>query len=268
MRGRSAVLQRPRRLLDVGAAAARQRGDHRPAHFGGDLPGPFRIGRRGNRKARFDDVDAERVERPRQRQLRRHVHREAGRLLAVAERRVEDEDGRRVSAHDSPVVAAPRPRSQSDNHYAIIRHFYGPDRAADLSRGCRRAQLFARRRQGPPHPAGGQPGRPPAGGRPRRSAVRPVVEERHADRRRQGAAELRPAPDPPGRGKRIGDPRAARPAARPRADRRQRSCGAHAAAGDGALPAARPRHRRSTSGACRRVRLRSKCSRAASTSAR
>ena len=39
------------------------------------------------------------------------------------------------------------------------------------------------------------------------------------------------------------DARAARPAARPRADRRQRSRGAHAAAADGALPAARARHR-------------------------
>ena len=52
----------------------------------------FGVGRRGDREAGLDDVHAERVERPRQRQLRRHVHREAGRLLAVAQGRVEDDD--------------------------------------------------------------------------------------------------------------------------------------------------------------------------------
>ena len=70
-------------------------GDDRPADLARDLPRRFRVGRRRDREAGLDDVDAERVERPRQRQLRRHVHREAGRLLAVAQRRVEDDDARR-----------------------------------------------------------------------------------------------------------------------------------------------------------------------------
>ena len=50
------------------------------------------------------------------------------------------------------------------------------------------------------------------------------------------AAELRAAAGPARRGDRVGDARAARPAARPRADRRQRSGGPHAAAADGAVP--------------------------------
>ena len=57
-------------------------------------------------KPGLDDVHAERVERARQRQLRRHVHREAGRLLAVAQRRVEDDDARRNRALMASVVAA------------------------------------------------------------------------------------------------------------------------------------------------------------------
>ena len=50
------------------------------------------VGRRRDREAGLDDVHAQRVERPRHLQLRRHVHREAGRLLAVAQRGVEDDD--------------------------------------------------------------------------------------------------------------------------------------------------------------------------------
>ena len=50
------------------------------------------VGRRRDREAGLDDVHAERVERPGQRELGGHVHREAGRLLAVAEGRVEDDD--------------------------------------------------------------------------------------------------------------------------------------------------------------------------------
>ena len=141
------------------------------------------------------------------------------------------------------VVAVRRGRSQSDNYYVIITIVYGPDRAADLSRRRRGAQLFARGGQGAPHPAGRQPGGPPARSRSRRAAVRPVVEDRHADRCRADAAELRAAAGPAGRRNRVGDARAARPAARPRADRRQRSGRAHAAAADRALPPARTRHR-------------------------
>ena len=50
-------------------------------------------------KPGLDDVHAERVERARHRQLGRHVQREAGRLLAVAQRGVEDDDARGIVAH-------------------------------------------------------------------------------------------------------------------------------------------------------------------------
>ena len=85
-------LERARRFLDVLRAAAGQRGDHRPAHFARDLARGLRIGRRRDGKAGLDDVHAERVERPGERQLGGHVHREARRLLAVAQRGVEHDD--------------------------------------------------------------------------------------------------------------------------------------------------------------------------------
>ena len=93
-------LERARRFLDVLRPAAGQRRDHRAPHLGRNLPRRFGIGRRRDREAGLDDVDAERVERPGQRQLGGHVHREAGRLLAVAERRVEDDDAGGYVAHD------------------------------------------------------------------------------------------------------------------------------------------------------------------------
>ena len=74
------------------ARRPRQRGDDRPPHVAGNLPHRLGIGRRRDRKAGLDDVHAERVERTRHGQLRRHVHREAGRLLAVAQGRIEDDD--------------------------------------------------------------------------------------------------------------------------------------------------------------------------------
>ena len=89
LRGR---LDRPRRLLEVGAMAARQAGDHRTADLRGDLTDRFGVGGRGNREPGFDDVHAESVDLTRQLQLLGRPERESGRLLAVAERRVEDAD--------------------------------------------------------------------------------------------------------------------------------------------------------------------------------
>src|SRR5438128_1379138 len=76
-----------------------------------------------------------------------------------------------------PSVEHPPPRSQSDNHYVTIIVIYGPDVAAHLPDGRRRAQFFARRRESAPHPAGGQPGGPAARGSSRRAAVRSLLEE-------------------------------------------------------------------------------------------
>ena len=50
-----------------------------------------------DREPRLDDVDAEAIELARQAQLLARGHAEAGRLLAVAQRRVEDAYARRVA---------------------------------------------------------------------------------------------------------------------------------------------------------------------------
>ena len=81
------------------APAPRQRRDHRAPHLARDLPHRFGVGRRGDRKARLDDVHAERVEGAGERHLRGDVHREAGRLLAVPEGGVEHDDARGGIAH-------------------------------------------------------------------------------------------------------------------------------------------------------------------------
>ena len=100
IRERSAGASDARRLFDVLRPGPRQRGDDRPPHVGRNLPHRLGVGRRGDREAGLDDVHAQRVERARHRQLRRHVHREAGGLFAVAQRGVEDGDAG-GSAHGS-----------------------------------------------------------------------------------------------------------------------------------------------------------------------
>src|SRR5262249_595169 len=125
-------------------------------------------------------------------------------------------------------------RSQSDNRYINITLCYaggpaepapeeekGPAVAQEHPRRRARAQLLARRGEGASHAAGGQPGGAAPRSRPRRGAVRSLLQERHAHRRRASPSELRPAPRAPRRRDRIGDARAPRSAARPGADRRQ-----------------------------------------------
>ena len=85
-------LDRPRGPLEIGAMAARQARDDRTADLGGDLAHGFGVGRRGDRESGFDDVHAERIDLTRQLQLLGRPERESGRLLAVAQRRVEDAD--------------------------------------------------------------------------------------------------------------------------------------------------------------------------------
>jgi len=85
MRGRAAgASASPARSM-----SARQPRDDRPAHRLGDPADRFRVGLRGDRKARLDDVDPQRVELVRHPQLFLHREGVARRLLAVPERRVE-----------------------------------------------------------------------------------------------------------------------------------------------------------------------------------
>src|SRR5215471_18165446 len=96
------------------------------------------------------------------------------------------------------VVAAGTGRSQSDNYYVTITDIYGPHRAPNLPDGRRRTQFFAGGGKGPSHPAGRQPGGQTSRRRARRTAVRPLVEERNPHGRLPCAAELRAASRAPG----------------------------------------------------------------------
>ena len=91
------ALQRVAGALDVFRAAARERRDDRTPHGGGDLLHAFGVVQRRNREAGFDQVHAERVELPGELDLLARAQRKAGRLLAVAQSRVED--GHSVAGH-------------------------------------------------------------------------------------------------------------------------------------------------------------------------
>ena len=85
--------------LDVVRAASGQGGSHGTGHFGGDGAHGLGVGFGSDRKARFDDIHAQSVQLPGQLQLLGHAQREAWRLLAVAQRGVEDDDT--VSSHEA-----------------------------------------------------------------------------------------------------------------------------------------------------------------------
>ena len=76
--------------IDVGVAAAGQPADHRAAHVAGDFTHRLEIAGRRDREARFDHVHAQLDQRVGEFQLFGQIHAGAGRLLAVAERGVED----------------------------------------------------------------------------------------------------------------------------------------------------------------------------------
>ena len=92
MRPRAAGCNRPGGLLEVGAVAASQARDHRPADLGGDAAHRLGIGGRGDREAGLDDVDTEGVELTGELQLLGRAQRKAGRLFAVTQRRVENQN--------------------------------------------------------------------------------------------------------------------------------------------------------------------------------
>ena len=82
--------------VDVGGVGARQAGDDGAVDLAGDRLDGLEVARRGDREARLDDVDAEPRELVGDLELLARVQRDAGRLLAVAQRRVEDEYSVRV----------------------------------------------------------------------------------------------------------------------------------------------------------------------------
>ena len=97
MRGFSATLHGAPDLVDVLAVAAREARDDRALHFPGNLVHGLPVAPRGGRESGFDDVHAEFRQRACQSQLLGLRHAAAGRLLAVAQRRVEDQYAVRVS---------------------------------------------------------------------------------------------------------------------------------------------------------------------------
>ena len=121
--GVAGLVDRPQRRIDVLFAGAREAEHDRLGHRLGDSMYRFEVaGRRGG-EAGLDDIDVQPLELPRDRDLLLDVHRAARRLLAVAQRRVEDADvvgsggcpvvscGHRVlSSLASERTAAPRPR--------------------------------------------------------------------------------------------------------------------------------------------------------------
>ena len=87
-----APLERLAGAVDVLVVAAGQAADRGAADGFGDPAHRFEVAGRGDGKAGFDDVDAQIDQRLGDLELFVEVHAAAGRLLAVAERGVEDDD--------------------------------------------------------------------------------------------------------------------------------------------------------------------------------
>ncbi len=88
--GSLGVLERLPGPVDVLIVAAGQAADGRPAHRLGDFPDGLEVAGRGDREAGLDHVDAQVDQGLGDFQLLGEVHARAGRLLAVAERGVEN----------------------------------------------------------------------------------------------------------------------------------------------------------------------------------
>ena len=82
--------ERTERSIHVFLTGASQCGDATIGNFGGDGAHRIEVARRSDGKAGFDDVDTQRFQLARQLQLFRAMHGKAGRLLAVAQRSVEN----------------------------------------------------------------------------------------------------------------------------------------------------------------------------------
>ena len=92
MRGRALCLHRLPAAVDVGEIRAGEAADHRVAGEPGDLADGLEIALGGDGKAGLDDVHAHLVEQGRDLELLVEGHGRAGRLLAVAQGGVEDQD--------------------------------------------------------------------------------------------------------------------------------------------------------------------------------
>ena len=107
IRGRSLSRDRLPRTIDVGGVGAGQAADDRAVDLAGDRPHGLEVARRGDREAGLDDVHAEARELLGDLELLGRVERDARRLLAVAQRRVEQQDAVRVFGYQGHVVASP-----------------------------------------------------------------------------------------------------------------------------------------------------------------
>ena len=92
MRGRLACFTASQQRSMSAIVGAGQAADHRVPREPGDLAHRLEVAVRGDREARLDDVDAHLVEQRRDLQLLVEAHGGAGRLLAVAQGGVEDQD--------------------------------------------------------------------------------------------------------------------------------------------------------------------------------
>ncbi len=86
------VLDRVPGGVDVGLVRAGEAADHGPFDLAGDRLDRLEVAGRGDREAGLDHVDAEARELLCDLDLLLRVQRDAGRLLAVSQRRVEDLD--------------------------------------------------------------------------------------------------------------------------------------------------------------------------------
>ena len=136
MRGRCGVLDRPPGGVDVGLVGAGQAADRRALDPAGDRLDRLEVAGRGDREAGLDHVDAQTRQLLGDLHLLGGVERDAGRLLAVPQRGVEDVDAVCVSL-PVPLVL-------------LLLYFVSNDL---VSRGYRAAQRYS-----------------PRGGRRRRSA--------------------------------------------------------------------------------------------------
>ena len=98
MRGRAAGAHRFGAAIDVLEGGAGETGDAGVLDAPGDRRDRLEIAVGGDREAGLDDVDAHRVEEIGDFELFLQRHRGAGRLLAVAQRRVENDDAVLVGA--------------------------------------------------------------------------------------------------------------------------------------------------------------------------
>ncbi len=106
--------------VNVLLAGPRERQHDGPGHGLGDPPDGLEVALRRRREAGLDDVDAEVLELARDRQLLLHVHGRTRRLLAVAERRVEDlyPVHHRLLSSDGPPVPWPRNKKATSGRSA------------------------------------------------------------------------------------------------------------------------------------------------------